>query len=231
MRGSHPELCLPDFARPTALGSPVEERPKLEWPTLGGYRSSSAHEGWSVTRPNYVYVIRFGDYDHKIGISVDPAQRRKSLGPGARTIVKTWRRAQGDARHVERVAHDILQRWRRPTIYSERFTISGETACMAVRLAARLLEDECVLREPASPVVVRSSVAVPDPRRPPPRSHAAAGQGQPILIGYGRPKDVPRLLAAGVPDRRIFVERARKATPALAAARKACRAGDTLAGC
>ena len=57
-----------------------------------------------MDEPNYVYVIRFSDRVHKIGISRDPNKRLSQLSCQHRhplSLVRTWLREGGDAGRVE----------------------------------------------------------------------------------------------------------------------------------
>lgn len=197
----------------------------------------------------FVYVIRFGDYDHKIGVSYEPERRRAQVG-GER-VCRTWRGLGFNAYHIEGAAHRLLRSWRVLGVPGvERFQASEATACKAVELAIALLNDKvahgmATLRDaeerasvPAPPA--RTPRPAPEPEREmfgPPAELAPPmfGPPAPFRIGYAQRAganvldlDVARLVAAGVQRARIYTDCGLEPGPGFAAALKACRSGDFL---
>lgn len=93
-----------------------------------------------MSRCNYVYVIRFGDIDHKVGFSVSPTRRIAEVK--GQSVVRVWRRPNGDAQALEAIAHRLLREWRIPLpSEKERFSVSADVACEAIEIAARALKE------------------------------------------------------------------------------------------
>lgn len=89
-----------------------------------------------MSKCNYVYVIRFGDIDHKVGFSVSPTRRIAEVK--GQSVVRVWRRPNGDAQALEGIAHRLLREWRIPLpSEKERFSVSADVACEAIEIAAR----------------------------------------------------------------------------------------------
>lgn len=197
----------------------------------------------------FVYVIRFGDYDHKIGVSYEPERRCSQVG-GER-VCKTWRGLGFNAYDIEGTAHRLLRDWRIMGVPSvERFHASEATACKAVELAVLLLKDKMAhgmarLRAAearAAPTVLSlpACVSGPAPAREafgPPADLAPPmfGPPPPFRIGYAQraganvlDMDVARLVAAGVERARIYTDRGVGPGPGFVAALRACRTGDFL---
>lgn len=202
-----------------------------------------------MTDGGFVYVIRFGDHDHKIGVSYDPDKRRSQVG-GER-VCKTWRGLGFNAYHIEGTAHDLLRAWRVPGVPGvERFRASESTACRAVELAIALLNDQVAhgmgelrkAEQKGAALRLASSMPAhePEPEREAfgPPAHLAPpmfGPPAPFRIGYAQRAganvlhmDVARLVAAGVQRTRIYTDCGVEPGPGFAAALKACRAGDFL---
>ena len=177
---------------------------------------------------NYVYVIRYGDLDHKVGFSVRPTQRLGHLrdtSPLALTLVRTWHRPHGDAETVERVAHRLLATWRLDILgQMERFEVNARVACRAVETAGFIVREEgrAIVSKDARRAV-QMALTIPAP----------ASDGV-FRIGYvcGERADVitqrsRALILAGVPHTRIYADRPIPG-PGLASAVKAIRQGDRL---
>jgi len=188
-----------------------------------------------VSAVNFVYVIRFGENDHKIGVSIAPLRRFSTLRcTGAEKIVKVWQRP-GDAYRVETAAHRLLD-GRRLCIGAqrERFRLSADAACMAVDLAIQIVADDSrVSRRLGEAVMSRMINVVAPPAAVPLPAHSPSFS--PVTIGYAlaaSPAQVARrselLVGAGVEPHRLYIDRARRPSVACAHAWKACRAGDTL---
>lgn len=179
---------------------------------------------------NFIYVIRYGERDVKIGISVAPVARLKQLkGGGAVHVVHRWYRPEGDARRLEAVAHRLLASWRhRISGQKERFAISERSAKQAVELAMLLEQDN------------RASEALIHAERAAAAAHLVAAQPLPAVseqnrhIGYVRratageaSAECDFLTGLGVEVAAIYVD-VGKPGAGLRAARKACAAGDAL---
>ena len=177
---------------------------------------------------NNLYVMRYGDRDSKIGVSVEPLGRWRQLRRGgARGVVRQWHRPEGDAQRVEAIAHRVLSSWRhRIAGQRERFAVEADTACLAVELAIRLLAEEreeearrLMLREALPDLVAQAAPLPPDPGWP---------------VGYVFQPSAPAaavecdlVTAAGVDPARVFVD-VRKPGVGLRRAVEMCQAGDTL---
>lgn len=179
-----------------------------------------------MTGDNFVYVIRFGELDHKIGYSNEPQRRRHQL-PGAQHVVRVWRRP-ADAPKVEGVAHRLLARWLLEDGY-ERFGVPEAAACHAVEAAIAIVDAmPSVDRQNGQPKFAGSAVVLP--MREPLRAPEMPG----LRIGYAMQHnshavdEARRLLvSAGVEHGRVYADIGEPG-PGLLAARKAIRQGDVL---
>lgn len=177
---------------------------------------------------NHLYVMRYGDRDSKIGVSIEPLGRWRQLRRGgARGVVRQWHRPEGDAQKVEAIAHRVLMSWRhRIAGQRERFAVEADTACLAVELAIRLLaeerEDEArrlMLREALPGLAAQAAPLPADPGWP---------------VGYVFQPSAPAaqveydlLVGAGVDPARVLVD-VRKPGVGLRRSVEMCQAGDTL---
>lgn len=173
-----------------------------------------------MDEPNYVYVIRFSDRVHKIGISRDPNKRLSQLSCQHRhplSLVRTWLREGGDAGRVESLAHTVLAEFRSFDFSGEEiFAVTAEAACCAVELAHALHRNSVESVLPELPVPVSTLLA--------------EIASLPILKGHlgyiepsGEGEKVDQILAmrrAGVDPGRIYAN--------FLSAKKALREGDTL---
>lgn len=90
--------------------------------------------------PNFVYTATWEGGPVKVGMSRWPENRLKSLqgnSPHEIRMLEIWRRANGDARSVEIMAHRILGPSR---TYGEWFNVSGQEAKEAVDTAILIVE-------------------------------------------------------------------------------------------
>lgn len=94
---------------------------------------------------NYVYVIRYEDRVHKIGMSGDPRMRlASSQTKDARSLslVDTWYRPKGDAAEIEARVHELLRdRQSSELRQRERFMVCGSVACAAVSYIEALVDE------------------------------------------------------------------------------------------
>lgn len=179
---------------------------------------------------NYLYVMRYGDRDSKIGISIAPQKRLRQLRPtGVGDLVRQWFRPAGDAQEVEAVAHRVLSQWRhRISGQRERFRAGADTACLAVQLAIGLAEEERA--EAARLAVDRRNIQVRSLRLAPLGLLPTHGRHigyvlQPTAGDAGRESDM--LASVGVDVAFLHVDIG-KAGVGLRRACQACEAGDVL---
>jgi hypothetical protein len=113
--------------------------------------------------PNFVYVMRFSDRIHKIGISIDPSARARQmelLHNRKVSVVRVWERALGDAVAVEQHAHKILAQYRHLDLDGrEIFDVTAEVACCAVELALALHRNIAFTIERDLPISTNSRLA------------------------------------------------------------------------
>jgi len=192
---------------------------------------------------DFVYVIRFGDHDHKIGVSIYPDKRLWQVG-GER-VCRTWRHDHFSAYAIEGAVHRMLKDRRImgvPTV--ERFRVTEEAACMAVEMAIILLEGDraarvamdAELEAERRDAALHQALLAARPQTMEPQPPAAAPErGQPVHIGYIRAPstdairaDLDLLIAAGVSPRRIYSDHGLEPGPGFDAAVRACRSGDSL---
>jgi len=92
-----------------------------------------------VTDGRAIYVIRYADRLHKVGITCNPQIRLAQLQADESrplSVVRVW--VPVEAERVERQAHAILKPWKQ---WGERFEVGGEVACAAVEMAIALIQD------------------------------------------------------------------------------------------
>lgn len=178
-----------------------------------------------MTGDNFVYVIRFGEMDHKIGFSNEPQRRLRQL-PGSQRVVRIWSRPL-DAPRVEGVAHKLLCHWLLEAGY-ERFGVPEVAACHAVEAAIAIVDAMPRAKQAERPIFAGSTVILPTREPTPPPEMPGLRIGYVMQYTRASVEEARRMLeGVGVEPGRIFSDVGEPAA-GLQAARKAIREGDLL---
>lgn len=195
---------------------------------------------------NYIYVIRYGIRDHKIGYSFKPRRRLSQLSKNGHSLqlICAWHRPLNDARVVESIAHRFLCEWRLDIKSErERFEISAESACKAVELAISIVEDTCThnsiaTQPPEKTIMVPITIKQEFLKGHEPIAAEFYGPLRPYPVAkigymlcqtaYQKYEYRQKLIEAGAEKERIYYDFGTKIGDEFLSARKALRPGDTF---